>query len=167
MPEVKMVDLPSIGKKFTIELANGDKLIIVIHFSGEREIFKLPKGSEESEFVIRFSDKEAHQVGAILTGTYFQPVAEAESSVTMRNISMEWITITSDSTLVGKKIKETGIQKDSGVSIIAIIRGGAVIPNPSTDEVIRDQDMLVVIGIGEQVKKFMSVYNTQQFSQRC
>ncbi|MDN3514881.1 MAG: potassium transporter TrkA [Candidatus Brocadia sp.] len=158
MSEIKECDLPGIGKKFTLELDSGDKLVVVIHSSGEREVYKFTKDSDEPTSVTRLNDEEAHQIGAILAGTYFQPVIEGEQKLTMVNATMEWIKIVPDSKLVGKKIEELDIRKKTGVTITTIIRGETVVPNPSSSEILKPQDTIIIIGNNEQVKNFISFF---------
>ncbi|NUO10515.1 MAG: cation:proton antiporter regulatory subunit [Candidatus Brocadia sp.] len=162
MSEIKECDLPGIGKKFTLELDSDDKLVVVIHFSGEREVFKFTKDSDEPTSVTRLTDEEARQVGAILSGTYFQPVIEEEQKLVMESVTMEWIKVTPDSSLANKKIKELDIRKLTGVSITTIIRGETVIPNPFSHEVIKPQDTIIIIGNNEQIKNFIATFDIKQ-----
>jgi TrkA domain protein len=158
MSEIKECDLPGIGKKFTLELDSGDKLVVVIHSSGEREVFKFTKDKDEPTTVTTLNDEEARQIGAILSGTYFQPVIEEEQKLTMKNATMEWIKIASDSKLADKKIEELDIRKKTGVTITTIIRGETVIPNPHSSEILKPQDTIIIIGNNEQVKNFISTF---------
>jgi|SRR3972149_6889969 len=158
MSEIKECDLPGIGKKFTLELDSGDKLVVVIHLSGEREVFKFTKDGDEPTSVTRLNDEEAHQIGAILTGTYFQPVIEDEQKLALKNATMEWIKILEDSKLANKKIEELNIRKATGVSITTIIRGETVIPNPRSSEIIKPHDTIIIIGNNEQIKNFISTF---------
>ena len=162
MSEIKECDLPGIGKKFTLELDSGDKLVVVIQFSGEREVFKFMKGSDEPSSVTTLTDEEARQIGAILSGTYFQPVLEDEQKLMMKNVTMEWIKITDDSTLANKKIEELAILKMTGASITTIIRGETVIPNPRAGEIIKPQDTIIIIGNNDQINKFISTFEIKQ-----
>ncbi|MEP9409836.1 MAG: cation:proton antiporter regulatory subunit [Candidatus Brocadia sp.] len=162
MSEIKECDLPGIGKKFSLELDSGDKLVVVIHSSGEREVFKFTRDSDEPSSVTKLTDEEARQVGAILSGAYFQPVIEDEPKLTMKNVTMEWIKIVPDSMLANKKIEELDIRKATGVSVTTIIRGETVIPNPCSGEVIKPQDTLIIIGNNEQIKNFMSTFEIKQ-----
>lgn len=158
MSEIKESELPGIGKKFTLELDSGDKLVVVIHSSGEREVFKFTRDNDEPTSVTTLADEEARQIGTILSGTYFQPVIEEEQKLTMKNATMEWIKIMPDSILVNKKIDELDIRKKTGVSITTIIRGETVIPNPRSSEIIMPQDTIIIIGNKEQVKNFISTF---------
>ncbi len=162
MSAIKECDLPGIGKKFTLELDSGDKLVVVIHFSGEREVFKFTKDNDEPSSVTTLTDEEAHQIGAILSGTYFQPVMEDEQKLMMKNVTMEWIKITDDSALANKKLEELNIRKITGVSITTIIRGETVIPNPRSSEVLQPQDTVIIIGNNEQIKNFISAFEIKQ-----
>lgn len=162
MSEIKECDLPGIGKKFTLELDSGDKLVVVIHFSGEREVFKFMKGSDEPSSVTTLTDEEARQIGAILSGTYFQPILGDEQKLMMKNVTMEWIKITDDSRLANKKIEELEIRKMTGASITTIIRGETVIPNPRSGEIIKPQDTIIIIGNNEQINKFISTFEIKQ-----
>ncbi len=162
MSAIKECDLPGIGKKFTLELDSGDKLVVVIHFSGEREVFKFTKDNDEPSSVTTLTDEEARQIGAILSGTYFQPVMEDEQKLMMKNVTMEWIKITDDSALANKKLEELNIRKITGVSITTIIRGETVIPNPRSSEVLKPQDTVIIIGNNEQIKNFISTFEIKQ-----
>jgi len=162
MSAIKECDLPGIGKKFTLELDSGDKLVVVIHFSGEREVFKFTKNNDEPSSVTTLTDEEARQIGAILSGTYFQPVMEDEQKLMMKNVTMEWIKITDDSALANKKLEELNIRKITGVSITTIIRGETVIPNPRSSEVLKPQDTVIIIGNNEQIKNFISTFEIKQ-----
>lgn len=158
MSEIKECDLPGIGKKFTLELDSGGKLVVVIHSSGEREVFKFTKDTDEPTSVTTLNDEEARQIGAILSGTYFQPVMEEGQKLTMKNATMEWIKIVSDSKLSDKKIEDLDIRKKTGVTITTIIRGETVIPNPPSSEILKPQDTIIIIGNNEQVKNFISTF---------
>ncbi|HHT9106338.1 MAG TPA: cation:proton antiporter regulatory subunit [Candidatus Wujingus californicus] len=162
MSEIKESDLPGIGKKFTLELDSGDKLVVVIHSSGEREVFKFIHDNDEPTSVTKLNDEEARQIGAILAGTYFQPVIEDEQKLAMKNITMEWIKIVPDSMLANKKIEELNIRKLTGVSITTIIRGEHVIPNPSSHEIIKPQDTIIIVGSNERIKKFIAKFEIKQ-----
>jgi TrkA domain protein len=139
-------------------LDSDDKLVVVIHSSGEREVFKFVKDDDEPTSVTTLTDEEARQIGAVLSGTYFQPVIEEEQKLAMKSATMEWVKIVSDSILANKKIEELDIRKKTGVTITTIIRGETVIPNPSSSEIIKPQDTVIIIGNNEQVKKFISTF---------
>lgn len=133
-------------------------MVVVIHSSGEREVFKFVKNDDEPTSVTTLTDKESRQIGAILSGTYFKPVIEEEQKLAMKNVTMEWIKIEFNSMLANKTIEELDIRKKTGVTITTIIRGETVIPNPPSTEIIRPQDTVIIVGSNEQVENFISTY---------
>jgi len=67
---------------------------------------------------------------------------------------IEELAIDSGSCLVGQTIADSGLRKDAGVMVVAIKRAsGAIVPNPTADEVIEDGDVLIVLGVPEQLPR--------------
>ncbi|AAL80270.1 potassium channel protein [Pyrococcus furiosus DSM 3638] len=58
------------------------------------------------------------------------------------------VTVHSGSILIGKKLKELKLPSKIGVRLIAIKRGNKYIYNPSSDEVIKEGDILIAVGAG-------------------
>ncbi len=50
--KVRETTLPGVGKKFAITLHTGDELVILVHTTGERELFLFRQGTEEPCFEI-------------------------------------------------------------------------------------------------------------------
>jgi len=48
--------------------------------------------------------------------------------------------------LINKTLKEANLRQKYGILVIGIIRGEKTIINPSPDEILRENDILVVIG---------------------
>jgi TrkA domain protein len=155
----KEVDLPGIGKKFSVITANKEKVVVIIHLSGKREIYFFEK-DDFDEPVCSFSlnEEEATQLGSILMGTYFKPEARDEKEMFMKNLVIEWVNIEQSSNMANKSIKELEIRKKTGTSVIAIIRNNETITNPSPDEIIKPDDTLVIVGNKDQIKKFFEIF---------
>jgi len=60
-------DLPGVGKKFEIDLDDGE-MVVVIHNTGKREVFRRPTPDADSEKVFEFSDDLARTIGSIIEG---------------------------------------------------------------------------------------------------
>jgi len=52
-------DLPGVGKKFEIELDNGEHLVIVTHNTGKREVYLKADADSDSKKVFEASDRLA------------------------------------------------------------------------------------------------------------
>lgn len=152
--EIRQSDLPGIGRKFTLEVGRGEELVIVIHTGGKRELFHFAEGEDEPAPVLELSDDEAHKVGAILAGSYFQPVREDAVLQIMRGLHLRWVRVARGSPLVGRTIRQLEIRRRTGASVIAIARPTSHVPNPSPEEVFAEGDTVIAIGNEEQLRAF-------------
>jgi TrkA domain protein len=102
-------------------------------------------------------DAEARKLGAILGGAYFQPTPVESMDLILDQLAVEWLKVRADSPLTDQTIGDAAIRERTGASIIAILRGGAALPNPQPGEAIRAGDTLVVVGDREQVGRFSAL----------
>lgn len=152
--EVREVELPGIGMKFSFETEDGETLCVVIHKTGRREIYRFLPKQERPESVIELSDAEARELGAILIGTHFQPDVEDTARLAMKELTIEWLKVHSDSPLTGKTIQENKIRKFTGATIIALFGPTKKILNPAPDTQIEAGDTVVVVGEETQIAQF-------------
>jgi len=156
--KIKTGDLPGIGKRYSFETAEGEKLVVILHQSGHRELYHFT-GSDEDEpdFVLKLNDEEARQLGTLLLGVDYQPVADDRVELLLKKVRIEWIQVAPDSELANKKIIDSRIRSKTGATIIGIHRGQDMIGSPDIDEVILPGDTLMVIGNREQTKNVDSL----------
>lgn len=151
-------DLPGVGKKFEIEIREGQRLVIVTHNTGKREVFLKPEEGADSEKLFELSDRLARTVGTILEGAYFQPV-QADNVETMltEGTFLEWFSVNEGADLAGQTLANARVRDRTGVSIIAIQRNGTTVPSPDPETEIEVGDTLVVIGSQEDLGQFESL----------
>jgi len=149
-------DLPGVGKRYTLELEDGGELTLIIHNTGRREIYIIEDEDEEPTCVISLTEDEAKELGFLLAGTTYQPVAPEKMELIMKEMVMEWVKVGKGSNLVSKTIAEAQIRKKTGASIVAIIRDGDMLVNPDPNATtIAGGDILVVAGTRKQIKNFL------------
>lgn len=140
-------DLPGVGKKHEIGLGDGSRLVVVTHNTGKREVFLRPEPEADSEKLFELSDRLARTVGTVLEGAYFQPIESKSVETALgEDTLLEWFAVDDGSPLVGETLESAHIGRRTGVSVVAIQRGGETIGGPGSDEEIRAGDTLVVIG---------------------
>ncbi len=154
--QFREVDLPGVGKKFSIISSCGDKLVTIIHVSGKREIYHFDSENyDEPTSIISLNDEEAKQLGSVLMGTYFQPVIDNEKELMLKDLVMEWVKVEESSLLLNKSISDSEIRTKTGASIISIMRkNGATLVNPMPNELIEVGDTLVVVGSRAHIENF-------------
>ena len=65
--------------------------------------------------------------------------------------------ITSDSPLKNKTLFETKIREKTGTTVIGLWKGGNLIINPSANEILSDNSILVTIGTGQQLSELRKI----------
>ncbi len=69
------------------------------------------------------------------------------------NVNMGQFQLSKDSLISGKRISDTDLRVKTGASIVAILEGDELHPNPSADTVIQGNDVLLVLGTSEQLQR--------------
>ncbi len=154
--QFRETDLPGVGKRYTLELEDGGELTLIIHNTGRRELYIIEEDEEEPTCVISLTEDEAKELGFLLAGTTYQPVAPERMELIMKEMVMEWVKVGERSNLVNRTIAEAQIRKKTGASIVAIIREEDMLVNPDPNTTrIMPGDILVVAGTRQQIKNFL------------
>lgn len=151
-------DIPGVGKKFELELDDEERLVVVTHHDGKREVYFRPSEDADSQRLFGLTSTQARELGAILEGTYFQPVALDEIQVPLGESLIEWTKVEDESPLVGETLRKTNIRKQTGVSVIAVQRGEQTFANPDPDFAIEVGDIIVTLGTRDQHAEFKRLF---------
>ncbi|WP_418283942.1 cation:proton antiporter regulatory subunit [Halorubrum sp. DTA46] len=150
-------DLPGVGKKFEIELKDGE-MIVVIHNTGKRELFYRPERDADSEKVFEFDDDLARTIGSIIEGAYFQPIEPDTQETTLPGgILLEWYELPPGSPLIGESLESADIGNRTGLAIVAIQRDDDVIDSPDASTTLRESDTLIGVGTRENCAAFEEI----------
>lgn len=152
-------DLPGVGRKFDLELADDSLASVVIHHDGRCQLYKRPNPEADGRKLLDLTGEEANKLGSILEGAYFESVDVDALSVPLGDAIIEWVKITERSPLAGQTLQESEIKNVTGVTIIAIQRGEKTTPNPAADFEFDTDDILVAVGTREEhaaLKKLVS-----------
>lgn len=156
--QVKTTELPGVGKKYSFQTSDGALMVIILHHSGTREIYYFQDADDdEPMFSNQISDEEARQIGTILLGVDYQPVADERMEMLLKNVRMDWLKVKEGSCLAGKTIASARIRSITGCTVIGIEREGEIIGSPDPEEVIRIGDLLMAIGSRNQTRSLESM----------
>ncbi|ETE96345.1 cation:proton antiporter regulatory subunit [Bacillus thuringiensis] len=154
---VRESELPGIGYKFHIVTKNNNKMVIVIHDDGRREMYHFDSDHEESISSVSLCDSEARKLAAILGGMVYKPQALETIEMAFEGITIEWFKVENKAFAIEKTIGQLEIRKIYNVTVIAIIRGNMKkLFNPGPESVIEEGDMLVVSGERNEVKELIN-----------
>ena len=155
-------DLPGVGKKFEIDLGDESTLVIVIHNTGKREVFKR-EGEEDSVKLFEISDQLSRQVGSILEGAYFQPIATDTTETMLDDDSLlEWVKVPDGSGIIGRTLRELDFRNVTGASVVAIQRDDDTESNPGPETVVEADDTLIILGTREACQRAESLAAGEQ-----
>ncbi len=140
--------LPGVGHKFQIEATSGDKLTIVIHDDGRRELYHFTNGTPSRvASCVTLQDSEARQVAGIIGGLTYVPKALPTAEIVIDDLLLEWFEIPEGAYCIGKTIRDLMVRTVSGASIVSIIEdSGKKTINPEADTLLNEEATLIVAG---------------------
>ncbi|MEX2538261.1 MAG: cation:proton antiporter regulatory subunit [Actinomycetota bacterium] len=150
-------DLPGIGRRYEIIASRGQRLVLIIHHSGRRDLYVMDRHREDPTCVVELTDDQARRIGAILGGAFFKPAVVEEIERVVGEFVVDWVTVGEDAAAVGQSIQELQLRRRSGMSVVAIVRGKKTITGPDPNEVLVAGDRLVVVGRREDIPRFLEL----------
>ncbi|HKX31131.1 MAG TPA: TrkA C-terminal domain-containing protein [Blastocatellia bacterium] len=148
MSTISEANLPGIGRKFLIETASGDRLAIVIHDDGTRELYHfMRKNPDRASLVVTLTDSEARQVAGIVGGLTYVPKALPSAEIVLDDLLLQWYTIVPGSACIGKTIRDLQVRTVTGASIVSIIEPDRVKRiNPEAETRLNEGATLILAG---------------------
>jgi TrkA domain protein len=148
MSSITEANLPGIGRKFQIETVSGDRLVVVIHDDGRRELYHFNrKQLDRAASVLTLTDGEARQIAGIVGGLTYVPKALAAEEIVLDDLVLEWFRIEPTYACIGKTIRELQARTATGASIVSIIEPNRVKrTNPEADTLLIEGATLILAG---------------------
>lgn len=148
MPTISESNLPGIGRKFQVETLSGDRLVVVIHDDGKRELYHFTrKNPDRASSVLTLTDGEARQIAGIVGGLTYVPKALPSTEVVLEDLVLEWYTLEPGAACAGKTIRDLQVRTRSGASIVSLVDPNRVTrTNPEADTVLNVGATLILAG---------------------
>ena len=122
MSTISEVFLPGVGRKFQVETMTGDRLVIVIHDDGTRELYHFTRRNmERPASVLRLSDGEARQIAGIVGGLTYVPRNLPMAEVILGDLVLEWFTIEEGAAWHRQNPPRPSGSHRNGASIVSIL----------------------------------------------
>ncbi len=143
---VEHIELPGIGFRNDLVTKSGRHIGIITYRDGSREVVLYePDDPDTAIESVTVTQPEADALAELLGQTTLIGQIEDLHTGTI-GLFTEHLLMPIDSRYLDKPLGETKARTKTGVSIVAILRGEAVIPSPTPDEVLITGDRLVAVG---------------------
>ncbi|MER0467072.1 cation:proton antiporter regulatory subunit [Bacillus cabrialesii subsp. cabrialesii] len=154
---VRESELPGIGQKVEMITRNHDKISIIIHHDGRRELYYFDENDhEECVASVQFDDAEARQISAILGGMAYKPKALESVEAALGDLIIEWFKAETGAPAVHHTIGDLDAGQEYHVTVIAIIKKNQEKQlHPRSDTVIDEGDTLVISGERDGLKRLI------------
>jgi TrkA domain protein len=158
--DVKEVLLPGVGLRFEFENRDGDRIGVVARRTGDFEVVVYPKDDpDRAQEVFRLTDEEAEALAQILGAPR---ISERFADLTREvpGLRAGQVAIRPGGPFVDRPLGDTRARTRTGASIVAIVRGEEVLASPGPAEILRADDVLVVIGTNEGIEGVQNIVAT-------
>jgi TrkA domain protein len=144
--DVEETPLPGIGVRKEISLAAGRRIGVVLHRDGRSELILSRRDDPDASLVsVPLTVEEAAALGGLLGGAQLVHQLTDEHR-DVPGVSTEQVLISAQSPFSGRTLGDTQLRTRTGVSIVAILRTGGVIPSPTPDFAVDAGDIFVIVG---------------------
>jgi len=151
MASIEQTELPGVGVRYDVWTSTGQRVGVVHHRSGRRELYVCDAGDPDAvSAAIDLTGDEAHSLGEILG---VAPVTESLDRLqqSIEGLAIDWLKIPEGSDYAGHTIGDAQIRTRTGVSVVAVLRGDTTIPSPQPGFPLQADDILVVVGTTEGI----------------
>lgn len=152
--EIRDVELPGVGHKYTLQTDQGKRLTLILHNTGERELLLFEAGKDVPAATVQLGEEDGRRIGAILSGAFYQPTGRARLEAVLGELTFLWHEVTGEP-LAGHTVGELELRRRTGAGVVARLRDGSPpVINPGPELDLRSGDTLIVVGERKQVEAF-------------
>ncbi len=151
MPHIEEIPLPGVGVRHEFETTAGERLGMVTHRGGRRELLLFDRGDPDAcARTISLEEDDARALAEILGAA---PVTRAVREVrqSLGALSIDWIPVGEGWPCAGRRLADTRIREQTGVLVVGIVRGDETIAAPPPETPLAVGDTLVVVGSDEAI----------------
>ena len=157
MTRIEETQLPGVGVRHDFETRGGVRVGVISHRNGRRELLVYAEHDPDAcREVLRLDEDEGHALADLLGGT---TVTEAVHAITQKveGLSIDWVDVSASSVAANRSLAACGVGRDTGATVVAVVRGGETVPAPGGDYVLAAGDTAVVVGTPEGITEITTL----------
>ena len=154
MAEVTETQLPGVGVRWDFTTSNGERVGVLSHRSGRREIMVYDRDDPDAcRTVLHLSEGDTRTLSELLGSSQ---VTEALAAVQQQveGVAIDWVSVPRRSSIAVSTIGDGRFRTRTGVSIVAVVRGDTTIPAPGPELTLLGGDVAVAVGTPEGLGQF-------------
>ena len=160
MAEVSETTLPGVGVRYEFTTSDGQRVCVVHHRGGRREIVLFDEEDPDSSAGGIRLDKDDSRTLAELLGSS-QIVKElSDLQQDVKGLAIDWLPVVEGTPFAGKPIAATRARTRTGASIVAVLRDEEAHPAPGPDFILSPGDTLVVVGTTRGIEELAVILRT-------
>lgn len=151
MPRIEETALPGVGVRHDFLTRAGARVGVISHRTGRHELL-IYSGSDPDACseVLRLDEDEGHALADLLGGTTVsEHIGDIRQQV--EGLTIDWLTVAAGSSAADRSIRDCGVRRGTGASIVAVVRAGETTAAPGADFVLQAGDTVVVVGTSEGI----------------
>lgn len=153
--------LPGVGIRYDLTTRSGTLVAVVMKREGPVELALYDSDDpDQATSVLQLDADEADALADVL-GAPRMAHRFADLSHEVPGLSSARVTVRQGSPYDGRPLGETRARTLTGCSIVAVVRDSDVVPGPGPDEVLRQGDVLVVVGSEAGLEKFSALLSVE------
>jgi TrkA domain protein len=156
MINIQETVLPGVGLRFDFVTRSGERVGVISHHGGWRDLLIYNRNDPDAcATSVRLEEDETRTLAEILGGSGSSVMKElTDLQQQVEGLAIDWVPISTSWGREGQTIKDAGLalMKETGVSIVAVVRQGNMIPSPTPDFVLMAGDVVVVVGTVQAIK---------------
>jgi TrkA domain protein len=152
MAVVEETVLPGVGVRFEFETSAGERVAVLLHRSGRRELMVYDREDPDTcRTLLRLAEEDARVLVDLLGGSEVTERLEAALRQSVEGLTIEWVEIPPGSPVSGRTLADLGLRTRTGVSIVAVIRAGRTFASPRAEFELEAGDTAVLVGSPEAI----------------
>ncbi|HZQ28166.1 MAG TPA: cation:proton antiporter regulatory subunit [Acidimicrobiales bacterium] len=145
MPDIKETLLPGVGVRHEFTTAGGERLSLLTHRSGRRELAVYDRDDpDRCRTVLHLSGEDTTALGDLLGVNQVSETVRGAQQ--LQGLAIDWLTLPTTSRFAGATIADGEFRTKTGASIVAIVRDETTIPAPEPTTSFRADDVIVAVG---------------------
>ncbi len=160
MAEVSETRLPGLGVRYEFVTDGGERVGVVHHRSGRREIVVFDKADPDAcREVVQLDEDDSRTLAELLgSSRIVKELTELQQGI--EGLAIDWLPVADGTPFIGKPISATRARTRTGTSIVAVLRGDAAHPAPGPEFTLSPEDRLVVVGTPRGIEELAVILRT-------